>query len=447
MIENGLLRFLGGPPPPPNGGDWAKPLPMDAQVSEDESFLEYLEKIDRYIAANMQGYADSAREVLSSIVLTPIEPCSIFTGGLMEHWAVLRRQNAFIDASNLPIEGSRVPQIIEGERFCNQLFDGFDPVHTYVRLIDTYERSIRDFHNYILGTAERFRHAVDRLINYRRLLTAMADAHPDSSGFTDQQINAVMGFNVDAHSIQRKNEFFRQNKLDVERSVGDYHFRVEALRQQLVRQFDELYARRVGWGYRLKNPGVRFLVYIRHAPCNIRPLDSKIPKEEKRDKRSSPVPKNNQTCVVDIDSIDSLNDVLVQDSNYAYKIIKFTEREAMLKREIDHVKNTYFIWLQTSSGWFNSHWYLNEYRHTTSMFDLFVGDLLKNPKYAPIESKIKIITEFMTLIQSEMQQSLHWYYDPQRSFTRIRNFIYKLYDGKYPNPPHRNGTVYHDELK
>ena len=142
MIENGLLRFLGGPPPPPNGGDWAKPLPMDAQVSEDESFLEYLEKIDRYIAANMQGYADSAREVLSSIVLTPIEPCSIFTGGLMEHWAVLRRQNAFIDASNLPIEGSRVPQIIEGERFCNQLFDGFDPVHTYVRLIDTYERSI-----------------------------------------------------------------------------------------------------------------------------------------------------------------------------------------------------------------------------------------------------------------------------------------------------------------
>jgi hypothetical protein len=81
------------------------------------------------------------------------------------------------------------------------------------------------------------------------------------------------------------------------------------------------------------------------------------------------------------------------------------------------------------------------------MFELFVGDLLKNPKYAPIESKIKIITEFMTLIQSEMQQSLHWYYDPQRSFTRIRNFIYKLYDGKYPNPPHRNGTVYHDELK
>jgi hypothetical protein len=33
------------------------------------------------------------------------------------------------------------------------------------------------------------------------------------------------------------------------------------------------------------------------------------------------------------------------------------------------------------------------------MFELFVGDLLKNPKYAPIESKIKIITEFMTLFK------------------------------------------------
>ena len=326
----------------------------------------------------MQDYADSARDIVSSILITPLQPCSIFTGGIMEHWSLLRSQNALVDASHLTSEGAGIPQIIQGERLCNQLFAGFDSVHTYIRLMDTYEQSIRNFHNYVLGTAERFRHAVDTLLNYRRLLTDMADAHPDDSGLTDMQINAVMGFKVDAHSIQRKEQFYRQNKLTIEQRVGDHHFRVEALRQQLVRQFDELYARRVGWGYRLQNPGVRFVVYIRHAPCNtvsisLNPTKKPVIKtKDQREKRAAP---KNNSCVVTVNSIDSLNDEMEVDSIYSYKIIKFTERENVLKREIEHLTHTFNIWLETSTGWYNSHWYITEYKKTATMFNVFNGDI------------------------------------------------------------------------
>ena len=424
-------------------------MPVDAQVTEDESFIEYLKKIDAYIQANMQGYADSARDIVSSILITPLQPCSIFTGGLMEHWSLLRGQNALYDASQLTSEGARIPQIIHGERLCNQLFAGFDRVHTYIRLIDTYEQSIRDFHNYILGTAERFRHAVDSLINYRRLLTDMADNYPDQSGLTDAQVNAVMGFEVTAHSIQRKQEFYKANKLTIERRVGDSHFRVEALRQQLIRQFDELYARRVGWGYRLQNPGVRFVVYIRHAPCpynTINPTNKPVIKtepEDRRDKRAAP---KNNSCIVTINSIDSLNDEHEVDSNYAYTIIKFTERENVLKREIEHLTNTFNIWLETSTGWFNSHWYLAEYKITANMYNIFKGDVLQNARYAGINQKLLIVKEFLSLLQNEMKV-LKWYYDPQRSYNRVRHFIFQFYHGNYPNPPPNNGTLYHDELK
>jgi hypothetical protein len=423
---------------------------LDAQATEDETFVEFLRKIDAYIQANMQGYADTARDVIASIVLTPLQPCSIFTGGLMSHWAFLRSQKSFTDASTLTADGARIPLIIQGERFCNELWAGFDPVHTYVRMIDTYESSIREFHNYILGTAERFRHSVDSLINYRRLLTDMADLHPDASGLTDEQINTAMGFVVDAHSIQRKEQFFRQNKLDVEKRVGESHYRVEALRQQLIRQFDELYARRVGWGYRLQNPGVRFVVYIRHAPCNNVPFDpskpeiKKEPKNRQLEKRAAP-PSNN-SCVVSVDSIDFLNEEMEREFSYSYKIIKLTERENVLKREIEHLRNTFNIWLETSTGWYNSYWYLMEYKKTATMFSMFNGDLLENPRYASVNRKLIIIKDFSTLLQNEMKR-LQWYYDPQRSFDRVRNFIHNFYHGQYPVPPPNNGTIYHDELR
>lgn len=422
---------------------------MDAQVTEDETFVEYLRKIDAYIQANMQGYAETARDVIASIVLTPLPPCSIFTGGLMGHWAFLRGQKAFSDASTLAAETARIPLIIQGERLCNELWAGFDPVHTYIRMIDTYENSIREFHNYILGTAERFRHSVDSLLNYRRLLTDMADTHPDSSGLTDEQINTAMGFTVDAHTIQRKESFFRQNRLDIEKRVGESHYRVEALRQQLIRQFDELYARRVGWGYRLQNPGVRFVVYIRHAACTNVPFDpskpeiKKEPEQRDREKRSVP---SNSSCVVSIESIDFFNNEMERESSYSYRIIKLTERENVLKREIQHLTDTFNIWLETSSEWYNTYWYMQEYKKTAYMFSVFNADLLKNPRYAGIDRKLIIIKDFLTLLKNEMQD-LQWYYDPQRSFNRVRNYIYHIYDGKYPHPPDNNGTMYHDELK
>lgn len=420
-------------------------MPLDAQLSEDESFLEYLEKIDAYIAANMRGYADTARDVLSNIVLTPLEPCSIFTGGLMEHWALLRSQNALFDASNMPAEGARVPQIIARESLCNTIFDGFDPVHTYVRLIDTYENRIQEFHSDILATAERFRHAIDSLINYRRLMTSMAD--PNLSVFNQKEINSLMKTYSDPDHIQRANDFYNKNKLDIERKINDYHFRVENLRQRLIRQFDELYARRVGWGFRMKNPGIRFLVYIRHDSCTKKPII-----KEQRQKRNALVAafnnNNNITsCIVDIDSIDLLNDEMIKDSPYSYKIVKFSERENVLKREIEHLSALFHVWLETSSGWYTSYWYLGEYKFTSKMFDLFQTDVLKNPKYNDIDHKLSIINNFSYLIKNEMMHTLNWYYDPQRSIHRVRNFIYKLYQGSYPNPPPNNGTMFHDELK
>jgi hypothetical protein len=393
----------------------------------------------------MQGYAETARDVLSSIVLTPLEPCSIFTGGLMEHWSVLRRQKGLFDASNLPAEGARVPQIIEKESLCNAVFDGFDSVHTYIRLVDTYENSIREFHNTILGTAERFRQAVDTVINYRRLLTSMAD--PNLASFSQTEVNSLMEAYPDPEYRERANQFYNKNKLDIEKNIADYHFRLENLRQRLIRQFDELYARRVGWGYRLKNPGIRFLVYIRHDSCAKKP----IIKDERKKRNVLATALNNgnnkTSCIVERESIDSINEEMTIESPFSYRIVKFSERENVLKREIDHLSSLFHVWLGTSSGWYTSHWYVTEYKLTSTMFNLFRTDLLKNPKYNDIDHKLSIIVNFSYLLKNEMMSNLNWYYDPERSINRVKTFINKLYHGSYPNPPPNNGTMFHDELK
>jgi hypothetical protein len=231
--------------------------------------------------------------------------------------------------------------------------------------------------------------------------------------------------------------------MEIEQKIADASFRVEALRLGLIRMFDELFARRMGWGYRIMNPGIRFMVYIQHlnlvSNC-VNPLNRK-----KREEQAADL--NKTSCIIEVNSIDELNEKIESSKPSIVKILKFSERETFLKNEISHLVDIFGIWTDTSMGWFRSAWYINHYTERIRIFNIFKHDILVNPRFAPVEVKLRIITDFKNLIKKEMAKSMSWYYDPQRSFDRVENFMFKYYHGRFPIPPKNNGTFYHDELK
>lgn len=399
----------------------------------------------------MKGYQVVSEEILASIQLTPLEPCIVNQGGFMEHRRFLGLRRIAHDTTLIPsvnenpeIEDS-VPVILSGERFCNMHFAGHDPIHNYIQYNDCTEMSVRRYHESIISTAERFRHSVDELINNRRLLTSMADVFRDPAQLTAEQMQSLTGFKVSSGTLERRNEFYDRNKIDIEQKIADASFRVEALRLGLIRMFDELYARRMGWGYMILNPGIRFIVYIQHlnmiSECV---YPSHNPPRMKRDLKTTT--SNKTSCVIEINSIDELNEK-IDSSNEVVKILKFSERETFLKNEISHLADVFGIWVDTSMGWFTSPWYLKHYVERIRIFQIFKNDILRNPHYGPVDVKLKIIKDFIKVIKKEMAKSLDWYWDSQRSFDRIENFMFKFYHGHFPIPPKNNGTFFHDELK
>jgi hypothetical protein len=195
----------------------------------------------------------------------------------------------------------------------------------------------------------------------------------------------------------------------------------------------------MGWGYSLSNPGVRFMVYIQHLPL----FSNCVAGNPKRLKRSI----NPTSCIAEAKSIDNLNEIIDARETRIFQIIKFSERETNLQKEIQNLIELYETWIDTGMGWFTAVSYQDQFMEKIRMFNIFKHDILVNPQYGPIETKLEIIKDFRNLIKNQMRNSMNWYWFPTRVFNRMEQFMLKFYHGHFPNPPRNNGTVYHDELK
>ena len=423
-----------------------------------DTFENYLRDVDRIIRDNIRGYEAAAREVIGQISLTPLEPCNFYYG-IINHIRALGQQgiaNGVSSAANsLTFEGEdSVPAVIITEEEdddevelanANLDRDNLDPsIHLYLDPEDCTDHAIYGFHQRLITTGERFRRAVDDLINERESLSDLALSFqvkpaPKCKKFTE--IPAIME--------ERKNTFYRKNKIDIEKKISTLHFRIEALRQSLIRMFDEIFARRTGLGFALENPEADFGIYIQHTPLiskYIRPEPREnVTRSSKRLNRS--VNRSVQTCVVNIKKVADLPKFMKKANHFTLTIFRFQENELNLKKEIDELTYSFGIWLKISKFFYGNHRLFYYYNDIGNIYEVFKLDFLLNPRAMKYDEKLKVIADFRDLIDRQINTDHRWYYYGANSLDTLKAFMRNFYQGFYPHPPKFQEKPFHDELK
>lgn len=320
-----------------------------------------------------------------------------------------------------------------------QAFDAnnLDDLHLYIDMEDCEEDRILNFHRHLVTTGERFRGAVDDLIAERQALSDLAIAFregttPKSKKFT----------NLPAVWAERKNNFFQKNRIEIEAKINNLHFRVESLRLNLLRMFDEIFARRMGRGYAIQNPGRPFLVYIQHTPIVRRYIEP-----EKGLNRPNRSVKDSYNCVTEIDNIMQLPKITNKESNLTIQIFSFKENEIKLKEQIEELTDLFGIWSRTSLFFYSNHWLAYYYKDIVQIYETFKLDFLTNPRAMKISDKQKIISDFRSLIKNQFKNDQNWYYYGGNSLDTLKHFMMSFYKGIYPHPPPFQQNRFHDELK
>jgi hypothetical protein len=395
----------------------------------------------------MKGYEAVAADEIMTIQITPLEPCSISDFTVLGHTGFLKSQGLLFNTKSVPIDKDpSSPLILRGQNYRVQ---DMDPLHLYVSDADCSEESIRQFHNAIIRKGKKFREAIDKLIRDRRLISALSDIFGGETALKAIQMQKIFS----PEKLDRTNKFVIKNRLEIETTISETHFQLEALRYTLIRMLDEIWARRVGWGYAIKHPGHIFMVYMQHAQFikqimlteliepNLLPTPRPTP-AQRREKRSH---SNYENCITEVKSIDQLTKLMDRQSNKAFQIFHFNEKEQNLKNAINNVVDIFDIWLTTNHGWFVLH-YDSKYKFICQMCVDFRKEILDNPYYNTIELKMNIIKDFKQLIMKEMNYNLLWYYYPLDSLNKIQKFINKYYKNKYPIKPPLSKVPFHAEL-
>ena len=326
------------PTPPPFNGNPI--VPADAPelpevVKSLKAFYDYLERVDKIIANYMRGYDVLAAHQINAIPVVPMEPC-VITQGLLSH--VRFRQVMLDRLGDYPSDGEQnMPEIIRDDEVltehANFEFFNDNVHHLYVPQLHCDEANVRSFNEAIIRTARRFRVNIDKLIEQRQVLTRMADMF-GSERYMKKILNKeVCDENASAilKHLEREIKWVFEHKLHYEQQIENLHFAIEALRSQLLRMFDEMFARRMGWGYEIRNPGHKFMVFIRHTPY----VQSYInPKTENAENETSSENLRllkrsvlSQNCVIKVTSIDQLTELMTKKTLPEFQILHFVENE------------------------------------------------------------------------------------------------------------------------
>jgi hypothetical protein len=404
----------------------------------------------------MRGYDVLAAHQINDIPILPMEPC-IVTEGLLNH--VRFRQTMIDRLGDYPFDNEQsIPEVIRDDEFLRDhaafMFENNNVNHLYVAQDNCNEAKVRQFHEQIVRTAYRFRLNIDKLIEQRDVLNRMGNMLGGekyikkilSREFCEANAKAIL------NNMQREIKFVFDNKLFYERKIENFHFAIEALRTQLLKMMDEMFARRMGWGYNMQNPGHKFMVFIRHTPLvQSYVLPEQLPETNENstsaDLRLKKRALNQKlNCIIKVSSVDKLSDLMSKKSSIDFQILHFTENEEKLKLKIENLRDVFFLWHKTAQGYFTSYYYSRLFSETLSMFEIFLSDTLLNPRFATIETKYQIIYDLKMLISKEMDSSLSWYWYPTDSARAIKIYINKIYGNKYPQKPKENSHPFHAEL-
>jgi len=444
--------YVGSGPPTPPPLRPNSNIPQDApNVNDLQTYLDYLKKMDEIIEANMRSYDFLTEHNELFLPVLPMEPC-IVTEGLTNH---IRFQQSLLDKlGNYPagIEHG-IPEIVRDDELLriigNYEFANLPPHHLYVSQDKCSEQGVEQFNAQLILTAQRFRLSIERLISTRRTLSEMTNIFGGEKIVRQKLNQKFAGEPID---ISQEFQFAFKNKLDLEEKVQNFHFAIEALRSQLLKMLDEMFARRMGWGYWMQNPGHKFLVFIRHTPLvqsYIWPNKTQDIKKERFNRETletEQIIKKSFNCIVKVSSINQLTEIMSKETGLDFQIFHFVEEEEKLKLLIENLQDVYNSWDRVSHGYFYTNYYNHLYDVVYNMFEVFKKDVLLNPKYANIEKKTKIILEFKKLILNELNYNIAWYWDPTGSAYRIQSYINTIYGHQYPKKPPEEVTPFHSEL-
>lgn len=429
----------------------------DAVGNPEDTFANYIKLVDKIIEQHFRGYSAMTRDAIEALDLGPLEPCMMYNG-ILQHIEYLRSQNMvggppgaahrqLVDPDNpQSLTRDLVPWIIlsnddrDDGVTVEDLRSMDSEIHLYVTNDDCSDVNINRFHLRLIRTGERFRSTLQELVTQRRSLTENALAFRTNPGPRCSKLNLQP-----AELEERKNCFFENNRLEIENNINGIHFRLEALRQTLVRMFDELFARRMGAGWLVNHPFSEFLVYIQHIPLLRTFIVPERPSRSLDKIISGQIFKYN--CVTNIDSIDHLPAVMATPSNLTVQIFNFREKEINLVRLIEELTDLFTIWCRTSKFFYYNNWLYYYYTDIENIFSVFKHDFLTNPNSMPYEKKLGVISEFKNLIKNQFQEDQNWYYYGAASLDTLKNFMKSFYNGLYPQHPKFSPIKFHDELK
>jgi hypothetical protein len=90
----------------------------------------------------------------------------------------------------------------------------------------------------------------------------------------------------------------------------------------------KMFARQMGWGYWMQNPGAKFLVFIRHTPLvqsyiwPNKTRDINI-KKERFNRETEQIVNQSFNCVVKISSINQLTEIMSKEMGLDFQIFHF----------------------------------------------------------------------------------------------------------------------------
>lgn len=449
------------PTPPPYNGNFRVPEDAPGVFDSLKEFFEYLRRVDSIIENYMRGYEALAAHRINDMPVLPLEPC-VVTEGLLGHirfhQTMLERLGEY--PSNLD---QGIPVIVRDEALLTAT-DGYtfhnDHVnHLYVQQSQCEELEVRRFNERIIRVAHLFRLNVDRLIEQRTLLSNMNNIMGGEKYLKKIIDRPTCDANLQAilFNINRQINDIYATKIDVEKKISNYHFAIENLRAQLLRMFDEMFARRMGWGYLNDNPGHHFMVFVRHTPFVqnyvLPPYPAENSDSDDSNNNSNNLERNKRgldnkikNCIVKVLSIDQLSNLVTKKSKSDFQIFHFVEEEEKLKLKIKNLEDVFYSWIKTSHGYFGSKFYTTLYAEVYQMFANFLQDSLKNPRFGSLQTKSEIIEDFKKVILKDLDYSLKWWYEPTESIKRMKEYINKIYGHKYPKKPIDHPQPFHSEL-
>ena len=409
----------------------------------------------------MRGYEALAAHRINDMPVLPLEPC-IVTEGLLGH---IRFHQSMLErlGEYPPNSDQGVPEIVRDEALLTAT-DGYDfhndnVNHLYVQQSQCEELEVRRFNERIIRVAHLFRLNVDRLIEQRTLLSRMNNIMGGEDYLKKILNRPTCDANLQAilFNMNRQINDIYATKLNVETKINNYHFAIENLRVQLLRMFDEMFARRMGWGYLNDNPGHHFMVFVRHTPfvqSYSLPQNTDTPENaDDSSDNSNNLERNKRAlktkikdCTVKVFSIDQLSNLVTKKSKSDFQIFHFVEEEEKLKLKIKNLEDVFYIWIKTGHGYFSSKFYTPLYAEVYQMFADFLKDSLKNPRFGSIQTKSEIIEDLKHLILKDLDYSIKWWYEPTESIKRVRDYINKIYGHKYPKKPIDHPQPFHSEL-